>query len=115
MPHALITGGSRGFGAALVAALADRGWTVTTDARDAAALHAATAGHRGVTAVPGDVTDPDHRGDLLTVVGPRLDLLVLNASALGPSPLSLLYRYPLDELRLVHDTNVVAPLSLTRL
>ena len=115
MPHALITGGSRGFGAALVAALAGRGWTVTTDARDAAALHAATADLPGVTAVPGDVTDPDHRGDLLTVVGQRLDLLVHNASTLGAAPLPPLTAYPLDALRRALETNVVAPLALTRL
>jgi NAD(P)-dependent dehydrogenase (short-subunit alcohol dehydrogenase family) len=115
MPHALITGGSRGFGAALVAALAGRGWTVTTDARDAAALRAATAGLPGVTAVPGDVTDPDHRGDLLTVVGQRLDLLVHNAGTLGAAPLPPLTGYPLDALRRALETNVVAPLALTQL
>ena len=44
MPHALITGASQGFGRALLAELVRRSWTCTVDARDASALHAATAG-----------------------------------------------------------------------
>jgi NAD(P)-dependent dehydrogenase (short-subunit alcohol dehydrogenase family) len=115
MPHVLITGASQGFGRALLIALVARGWTCTVDARDAAALHAATAGLAGVTAVPGDVTDPGHRASLVAAAGDRLDLLVHNASALGPSPLPPLADHPLDALRRVYETNVVAPLALTQL
>ena len=114
MPHALITGGSQGFGRALLAALHDRGWTATTDARDAAALHAAVADLPGVRAVPGDVADPGHRAALLADVGRRLDLLVHNASTLGPSPLPPLTEHPLEVLRHVYEVDVVAPLALTR-
>jgi NAD(P)-dependent dehydrogenase (short-subunit alcohol dehydrogenase family) len=113
MPHALITGASQGFGRALLAALVDRGWTCTVDARDAAALHAATRGQPGVHAVAGDVTDPGHRAAL--VPGGSLDLLVHNASDLGPSPLPPLAAYPLDALRRVYEVDVVAPLALTQL
>ena len=35
-PVAIVTGGSRGFGRAVAAALLDRDWTVVTDARRAA-------------------------------------------------------------------------------
>jgi NAD(P)-dependent dehydrogenase (short-subunit alcohol dehydrogenase family) len=115
MPHALITGASRGFGRALLTALVDRGWTATVDARDAAALHSATADLAGVRAVPGDVTDPAHRAALVAAVGDRLDLLVHNASALGPSPLPPLADHPLDALRHVYETDTIAPLALTRL
>ncbi len=38
MPVAIVTGGSRGLGEALVAGLLERGWSVVTDARDAGAL-----------------------------------------------------------------------------
>src|SRR4051812_7006922 len=107
---ALITGASRGLGLALARALAGEGWRLVLDARDATALRAnapATA-----TLVPGDVTDPEHREDLLAAVGPHLDLLVNNASELGPSPLPALQDYPLDALRRVYDVNVIAPLAL---
>jgi NAD(P)-dependent dehydrogenase (short-subunit alcohol dehydrogenase family) len=45
----------------------------------------------------------------------RLDLLVNNASDLGPSPLPPLGRYPLDALRAVYETDVLAPLALIQL
>ena len=43
-----------------------------------------------------------------------LDLLVNNASTLGPTPLPRLERYPLDELRRVYEVNTVAPLALVQ-
>ena len=89
-PTALITGASRGLGRALAAALNDRGWRLVIDGRDArrlAATAAALPRPESVVAIPGDVADPAHRAALATAVGPRLDLLVNNASALGPSPL----------------------------
>ena len=69
------------------------------------------------TVVPGDVTDAGHRRTLAAVVEQigRLDLLVNNASALGPSPLPNLAHYPIEELRLVVETNLIAPLALTQL
>jgi NAD(P)-dependent dehydrogenase (short-subunit alcohol dehydrogenase family) len=45
----------------------------------------------------------------------RLDLLVNNASRLGPSPQPYLRDYPLDELARVYDTDVIAPLALIQL
>jgi NAD(P)-dependent dehydrogenase (short-subunit alcohol dehydrogenase family) len=44
----------------------------------------------------------------------RLDVLVNNASALGPSPMPYLLDFPLDEFRRVMDTNLIAPFLLTR-
>ena len=115
MHQALITGASQGFGRALLGALVGRGWACAVDARDAAALTAATAGLANVRAVPGDVTDPGHRAAVVAAAGERLDLLVHNASELGPSPLARLAAYPLDALRHVYEVDVLAPVALTQL
>jgi NAD(P)-dependent dehydrogenase (short-subunit alcohol dehydrogenase family) len=115
MHQALITGASQGFGRALLGALVARGWACAVDARDATALNAATAGLANVRAVPGDVTDPGHRAAVVAAAGDRLDLLVHNASELGPSPLPTLAAYPLDALRRVYEVDVLAPVALTQL
>ena len=117
MPIALITGASRGLGRAAAHALARRGWSLVVDARRAADLTGAMRGLADVVAVPGDVTDPGHRARLAEVASRagRLDVLVNNASRLGPSPQPPLASYPLDELGRVYDTNVFAPLALVQL
>jgi NAD(P)-dependent dehydrogenase (short-subunit alcohol dehydrogenase family) len=51
----------------------------------------------------------------MAALGGRVDLLVHNASALGPSPLPRLADYPLEALRQVYEVDVVAPLALTQL
>src|SRR4051812_29407093 len=105
MPLAVITGASKGFGRALALELADRGWTVIADARHGDDLHAAFDGNRNVVSITGDVTDPDHRQRLTRAVTDcrcGIDLLVNNASTLGPSPQPDLASYPLDQLRRVY-------------
>ena len=116
-PTAVITGGSKGLGRALARALADQGWRLVLDARDSAALDAVAAEIPSAVVAPGDVTDRVHREVLAAAVETlgRLDLLVNNASDLGPSPLPALAGYPLDALRHVFETDVVAPLALTQL
>src|SRR4051812_19055219 len=115
MTTAIITGGSRGLGVALAADLAHAGWHVLIDGRDADALHAA-AERLGpnVRAIPGNVTDPHHREELVSAAWALggLDLLVNNASTLGPSPLPTLRHHPLDVLEEVYRVNVVGPLGL---
>jgi NAD(P)-dependent dehydrogenase (short-subunit alcohol dehydrogenase family) len=113
-PTALITGGSRGLGRALATALAEQGWRLVIDARRTDDLAAVAGGLPGALAVPGDVTDAAHRAALGDAVD-SLDLLVNNASDLGPAPLPSLAEYPLDGLRRVYETDVVAPLALTQL
>jgi NAD(P)-dependent dehydrogenase (short-subunit alcohol dehydrogenase family) len=114
---ALITGASRGLGRALATALNDRGWRLVLDGRDAARLDAATAAlphPEAVTAIPGDVTDPRHRAALAEAAGPHLDLLVNNASELGPSPLPVLAGLSPDDFLRVFAVNTVAPLAMVQ-
>jgi NAD(P)-dependent dehydrogenase (short-subunit alcohol dehydrogenase family) len=115
MPTAIITGASRGLGLALARALDERGWRLVLDARGADALEQATRGFGNAVALPGDVTDPKHRSALVAVALPQIDLLVNNASVLGPSPQPELADYPLDVLEQVYRVNVLAPLALTQL
>jgi NAD(P)-dependent dehydrogenase (short-subunit alcohol dehydrogenase family) len=112
---AIVTGAGAGFGLALTTALAHRGTTVVACGRDPDRLLTATADLPGVTALPGDVTDPGFRAALVAAAGPGLDLLVHNAGELGPSPLPALQDYPLDALRGVLETTLLAPLALTQL
>jgi NAD(P)-dependent dehydrogenase (short-subunit alcohol dehydrogenase family) len=109
---ALITGASRGLGRALAAELTRRGWRVVVDARDAARLAESAAELGPVTAVPGDVADAAHRRALAEAVGDRLDLLVNNASDLGPSPLPRLADLDPDRFQALLAVNTVAPLAL---
>ncbi len=119
-PVAVVTGASRGLGLALATALAGRGWHLVIDARDPDRLAAAAdelSRTTQVTAVSGDVADPDHRRALAAAVerAGRLDLLVNNASVLGPSPLPTLAMHPLDALAQVYAVNTLAPLAVAQL
>jgi NAD(P)-dependent dehydrogenase (short-subunit alcohol dehydrogenase family) len=114
MPTAIITGASRGLGLALARELDERGWRLVLDARGAEALEEATRELNEAVAVPGDVSDPAHRAALVALAGPQIDLLVNNASILGPSPQPELADYPLDVLARVYEVNVLAPLALTQ-
>jgi NAD(P)-dependent dehydrogenase (short-subunit alcohol dehydrogenase family) len=112
---ALITGASRGLGRALSTALNVRGWRLVVDGRDPARLAAtvATFPHPDlVAALAGDVADPAHRAALAAAVGSRLDLLVNNASDLGPSPLPRLAELAPGEFARVLAVNTAAPLAL---
>jgi NAD(P)-dependent dehydrogenase (short-subunit alcohol dehydrogenase family) len=115
MPTGIVTGASRGLGLALARALDESGWRLIVDARGAEALAEVTDGLGGVTAIAGDVADPAHRRDLVDAAGGEIDLVVNNASLLGPSPQPALADYPLDELRNVYEANVLAPLALLQL
>src|SRR3954447_17941726 len=103
MPTGIVTGASRGLGLALVRSLSDRGWRVVVDARGEGALRLAADDLPGVVAVPGNITDPTHRTALIEAAGERIELVVNNASLLGPSPQPPLASYPLLELRRVYE------------
>jgi NAD(P)-dependent dehydrogenase (short-subunit alcohol dehydrogenase family) len=115
MQTAIITGASRGLGLALARALATRGWRLVVDARgeqDLARAADELSRLTDVTAIAGDVTDEWHRDALVTAAGGRIDLLVNNASTLGPSPQPDLAAYPRAELKRVYEVNLQAPLAL---
>jgi NAD(P)-dependent dehydrogenase (short-subunit alcohol dehydrogenase family) len=115
MSVGIVTGASRGLGLALTSALAARGWQLVVDARGEEALARPFAEVDGVVAIPGDVADPEHRQRLVAAAGSRIDLLVNNASLLGPSPQPALADYPLEALLRVYEVNVFAPLALVQL
>jgi NAD(P)-dependent dehydrogenase (short-subunit alcohol dehydrogenase family) len=103
--------------------LASQGWSLVIDGRDADALRASSAQIRSrladgatVRDLPGDITDARHRQDLVSAAAALggLDLLVNNAGTLGASPLPSLADYPLGDLRVAFEVNVVAPLGLTQ-
>jgi NAD(P)-dependent dehydrogenase (short-subunit alcohol dehydrogenase family) len=114
---AVITGASQGLGSALAEELARRGWRLVLDARHGTRLAEATGRlpggpHRVLT---GDVTDPEHRRDIVDAASELggASLLVNNASTLGRSPLpSFADLDPVTYLQIL-ETNLVAPLALT--
>jgi len=121
MPTAIVTGASMGLGEAIAHGLARSGWSLVIDARieDALSLVSGTLKSTygpgiQVRAIAGDVTDPGHRARLVAAAQALgdLELVVNNASTLGPSPLPALTRYPLEGLSNALETNVVAPLAL---
>ncbi len=117
---ALVTGSSRGLGRTLAEFLAVQGYSLILTARHEDALQEtaealARYGHP-VRALAGDVTDASHRRALAQTAQDQggLELLVNSASDLGVSPLPELMDYPLEALRRVYETNVIAPLALVQ-
>lgn len=120
-PVALITGASRGLGLEVARLYAGRGMHLIITARHAPALDVAADELRlftEVLALPGDVADPMHAERLVRSgierFG-RIDVLVNNASAIGPSPMPTLEAFPLDAFAEVLRINVVASLHLIQL
>jgi NAD(P)-dependent dehydrogenase (short-subunit alcohol dehydrogenase family) len=116
---ALITGASRGLGRELARFLAAQDWDLVLTARGAPDLKAAAAAlaRRGrVVTIAGDVADAGVRRRLIAAAGELggIDLLVNNASELGPSPLPALAELPLDALARIFAVNVIAPLGLVQ-
>jgi NAD(P)-dependent dehydrogenase (short-subunit alcohol dehydrogenase family) len=113
--RALITGASRGLGFTLADFLAKQGFELVLTARGARELEtkaAELARHTRVISIPGDIGDERHQDDLRRATEGGLNLLVNNASTLGPTPLPTLAAYPLAQLRQVYETNLFAPLAL---
>lgn len=118
-PTALITGVSRGLGLALASSLAHDGWALVVDARHAGDLAQATtplAEETTIIPVAGDITDEAHRSDLAIAAQSLggLDLLVLNAGTLGPTPLPAVALLHLGDLRTTLETNLVAQVGIVQ-
>jgi 3-oxoacyl-[acyl-carrier protein] reductase len=99
---ALVTGGSRGIGAAIVRELAGAGASVVLGYRSGADEAAALAGEVGARAVQADVSSPDEAARLVEQAG-DVDILVNNA---GVTRDGLLARMADDDWRLVIETNL---------
>ena len=117
---ALITGASKGLGYTLAEFLAAQQYDLVITARDAVQLKVAaetlSTYNASVKAIPGDVSNEDHRQQLVTALNDlgRLDLLVNNASTLGPLPMPALPDYPLLTLTDVFQINTIAPVALVQ-
>src|SRR5262245_51158054 len=114
MAVGIVTGASRGLGLALTRALVERGWRIVVDARDEETLRRKWGHPPHDVVIAGDISDTAHREALLAAAGPSIDLVVNNASTLGPSPMPALADYPLEQLRRVYEVNVLAPLALVQ-
>jgi len=115
---ALITGASQGLGLEIARLYASRGVRLTLTARGAEALQAAATELQqstDVLAIAGDVADEAHARKLVNAAFERwgrIDILINNASELGPSPMPHLEHLPIGDFRALLDVNVVAPLQL---
>ncbi|HEV7921922.1 MAG TPA: SDR family oxidoreductase [Thermoanaerobaculia bacterium] len=115
----LITGASKGLGLALARQLARKGHPLVINARREEELRRAEAElarDTEVLAVAGDVSEiaEELAAQALARFG-RVDLLINNASELGPSPLPKLEEHPWESLLRIYRVNVVAPLHLAQL
>lgn len=118
---ALVTGASRGLGRALAEALARRGVRVVLVAREQEPLEQVARALRRTGAeafaIPGDVGDKQAvypiAAQAAQLAGP-IDILVNNASALGPTPLRLLLDTDCEDLERVLAVNLVGPFRLTK-
>jgi NAD(P)-dependent dehydrogenase (short-subunit alcohol dehydrogenase family) len=119
--NAIVTGASRGLGRALAVELARAGAKVVLVARESEELHAAVAEARAAGgsahAVAADLGDKEAihaiAGAAAALVGP-IDLLVHNASALGPTPLRLLLDTECEDFERVFQVNVLGPFRLSK-
>jgi NAD(P)-dependent dehydrogenase (short-subunit alcohol dehydrogenase family) len=115
----LITGASKGLGLALARRLARHGHPLVINARRGEELRRAEAElsrDTEVLAVAGDVSEiAEELAESTLARFGRVDLLINNASELGPSPLLTLEEHPWESLLRIYRVNVVAPLHLTQL
>jgi len=112
-----VTGGTSGLGLALVERLRERGAHVAFVARDAGRVDAVARRLVGTHGIDGDVSMKDATHPLaLRIVAALggLDVLVNNASTLGPVPLVPLADTDCEDLEAALATNVVGPFRLTK-
>jgi len=112
-----VTGGTSGLGLALVRALVGRGARVAFVARGRERVARVAEEHPGAHGIVGDVSAKDDIHPIaLQILGELggVDVLINNASDLGPTPLALLGDTDCEDLERAFDTNVVGPFRLTK-
>jgi NAD(P)-dependent dehydrogenase (short-subunit alcohol dehydrogenase family) len=115
--RAAVTGGTSGLGLALVRQFIAAGARVAFVARTRATVVRVAASHPGAHGIVGDVArKEDIHPMALQIAGVLggLDVLVNNASSLGPTPLALLADTECEDLELALATNVLGPFRLTK-
>lgn len=117
----MITGASKGLGRALTLAFAKQGAKLAICARTEAPLEKVKQEVKGlgaeVLAVCADVSnlrDVERFVALAEAAYGKIDVLINNASILGPSPMPLLLDYPEEDFAEVLRVNAVSPFLVTR-
>jgi NAD(P)-dependent dehydrogenase (short-subunit alcohol dehydrogenase family) len=112
-----VTGGTSGLGLALVRELTRRGADVAFVARTADAVQRVAREHPHAHGIVGDVARKDDIYPVaLQILGELggLDVLVNNASSLGPAPLHLLADTDCEDFEVAIATNLLGPFRLTK-
>lgn len=112
-----VTGGTSGLGLALVRALQRRGSRVAFVSRRADAVRQVAAAHPGSHGIVGDIASKDDIYPIaLQALGELggLDVLINNASSLGPEPLRLLADTDCEDLERALAANLLGPFRLTK-
>jgi len=112
-----VTGGTSGLGLALVETLNAEGAMVAFVARHGHRVREVAREHVGTHGIEGDVSRKDDTYPIamqITAALGGLDVLVNNASSLGPVPLALLADTDCEDLEAALATNVVGPFRLTK-
>lgn len=119
----LVTGASRGLGRAVALEFARRGASLVINSRSSSAKDLAET-ERQLKVIGAPVlsvaADVSQRADVERLAGEALmcfghvDVLVNNASALGPTPMPYLVDYPIEDFNAVLQTNLSGPFMLTR-
>jgi NAD(P)-dependent dehydrogenase (short-subunit alcohol dehydrogenase family) len=119
----LVSGASRGLGRAVALEFARQGASLVINSRSSSAPALADT-ERQLRIIGGPVlsvtADVSQRADVERLAAEalmrfgRVDVLVNNASALGPTPMPYLVDYPIEDFNLVLQTNLAGPFMLTR-
>ena len=112
-----ITGGTSGLGLALVDALREAGAQVAFVARDSHRVSAVALRRPGAHGIAGDVSSKESIHAIamqVTSALGALDILVNNASSLGPVPLAPLADTECEDFEIALQTNVLGPFRLTK-